>query len=233
MCLEESQSVLELAKGCSSSIIGLDDTMSFTSETTANISAVFDFDTLILGSRIYQHAERSHLREAIRAKKSRKDTSLGTVIVEDDVETTSLIRDEISNRTAEGRTIGEFDDHHGNRESITIRKRATIILGTIYLSNNYKISFEPSQQPNIFGILDWWRKSSRHKVIPEHKVHPDSTPRKKISAPKLVILGTPESAASALLNALQSFLKPQHYTVEERLSYCEMLLRSVDLYAAL
>jgi hypothetical protein len=75
---EESQSVLMRAKDCSSSIFGLndtsssifgpDDTHSAISETTANISVMFDFDTLILASKIYQQAERSHLRQAIRAR---------------------------------------------------------------------------------------------------------------------------------------------------------------------
>jgi guanine nucleotide-binding protein G(i) subunit alpha len=224
--LEESRSVLELAKGCSSSIFGLDDTISSISETTANISVVFDFDTLILGSRIYQHAERSHLREAIRAKKSRKDTSVETAIVEDDVETTSLIRDEISNRTADGRTKGDFDDQHGNRGSITTHRRATKTMAAVSLSNPVP-SIEPSRQPNTFDSLDWWRKSSRHKVIPEHKVHPDSTSRQKLSAPKVLILGASESGKSTLLKALQSCLKQHHYTVEERLSYCELIRSNV------
>jgi hypothetical protein len=77
---EESQSVLMRAKDCSSSIFGLndtsssifgpDDTHSAISETTANISVMFDFDTLILASKIYQQAERSHLRQMSRMKKA-------------------------------------------------------------------------------------------------------------------------------------------------------------------
>ncbi|CAI6338356.1 unnamed protein product [Periconia digitata] len=69
---EESVSILILAKDCSSSVLGLDDGHSFLSETTANISVTFDFDTFVLGSRVYQQAERSHLRQAIRAEQSRK-----------------------------------------------------------------------------------------------------------------------------------------------------------------
>jgi hypothetical protein len=211
MCLEETQSVLELAKGCSSSIIGLDDTMSFTSETTANISAVFDFDTLILGSRIYQHAERSHLREAIRAKKSRKNTSLETAMVANDVEITALFRDEISNRTAEGRTKGEFGDQHGNRESITTYKLATNTLTAESLSNPV-LSTGSSRQLDISDPLNLWRKSSRRKVLlPEHMVYQGSSLSEKLSVPKVVILGTSESGKSTLLKALQSCLKQQLY----------------------
>jgi guanine nucleotide-binding protein G(i) subunit alpha len=216
MCLEESQSVLELAKGCSSSIFGLDDTISFISETTANISVVFDFDTLILGSRLYQHAERSHLREAIRAKKSRKDTSLGTAIVEDDVETTSLIRDEISNQTADGRS----------KASLMISVETEVTVAAVSLSNPIP-SIGSSRQPNTFGLFDWWRKSSRHKVIPAHKVHTDSTPRQKLSAPKVLILGASESGKSTLLTALKLCLKQQHYTEEERLCYCGRIRSNV------
>ncbi|XXH04548.1 hypothetical protein Hte_010965 [Hypoxylon texense] len=66
---EESQSILQLAQDYSSSIIGLDDTSSFISEDTSGISTRFDFDPIILRSRLYQQAERSHLRQAIRAGK--------------------------------------------------------------------------------------------------------------------------------------------------------------------
>ncbi|KAI1760370.1 P-loop containing nucleoside triphosphate hydrolase protein [Hypoxylon sp. FL1150] len=67
---EESQSILQLAQDYSSSIVGLDDTSSFTSEDTTGVSARFDFDPIILRSRLYQKAERSHLRQAIRAGRS-------------------------------------------------------------------------------------------------------------------------------------------------------------------
>ncbi|RYP69095.1 hypothetical protein DL771_006326 [Monosporascus sp. 5C6A] len=64
---EENQSILKLAKDCSSSIVGLSDSTSLASEDTAAISHMFDFDAVILGSRVYQAAERSHLRQAVRA----------------------------------------------------------------------------------------------------------------------------------------------------------------------
>lgn len=67
---EESQSILQLAQDYSSSIIGLDDRSSFISEDTTGISARFDFDPIILRSKLYQEAERSHLRQAIRAGRS-------------------------------------------------------------------------------------------------------------------------------------------------------------------
>ncbi|OTB06029.1 hypothetical protein M426DRAFT_21453 [Hypoxylon sp. CI-4A] len=67
---EETQTILQLAQDCSSSIIGLNDSSSLISEETNAISTCFEFDTLILGSRLYQQAERSHLRQAIRASRA-------------------------------------------------------------------------------------------------------------------------------------------------------------------
>ncbi|KAI0201375.1 G-protein alpha subunit-domain-containing protein [Astrocystis sublimbata] len=65
---EDSQSILQQAKDCSSSIIGLEDSASFISEITAGIDKSFEFDAIILSSKLYQQAERSHLRQAIKAQ---------------------------------------------------------------------------------------------------------------------------------------------------------------------
>lgn len=64
----ESQSILRLAQGCSSSLVGLEDVASFISENTAAISAQFEFDDILRSTLLYQAAERSHLRQAIRGK---------------------------------------------------------------------------------------------------------------------------------------------------------------------
>ncbi|KAI0537271.1 hypothetical protein GGR58DRAFT_354493 [Xylaria digitata] len=68
---EESRLVLQQAKDCSSSIIGLEDSASFISENTSRISLMFDFDDVILASKVYQQAGRSHLRQAIGARQLR------------------------------------------------------------------------------------------------------------------------------------------------------------------
>ncbi|KAK8096218.1 guanine nucleotide-binding protein subunit alpha [Apiospora kogelbergensis] len=63
----DNQEVLRVAQDCSSSILGLDsDSISIASEGTELISIRFDFDAVVLGSRVYQLAERSHLKQAIR-----------------------------------------------------------------------------------------------------------------------------------------------------------------------
>ncbi|GAW13299.1 hypothetical protein ANO14919_026800 [Xylariales sp. No.14919] len=69
--LKESQSILRLAQDCSSSLFGLEDVASFISENTAAISTEFEFDDVLRSTLLYQAAERSHLRQAIRAKKTK------------------------------------------------------------------------------------------------------------------------------------------------------------------
>ncbi|KAI1421202.1 G-protein alpha subunit-domain-containing protein [Xylaria sp. FL1777] len=80
---KESQSILRLAQDCSSSLVGLEDVASFISENTAAISTQFEFDDVLRSTLLYQAAERSHLRQAIRAKKTNEL---------DEVSTNSLIQ---------------------------------------------------------------------------------------------------------------------------------------------
>ncbi|KAI1826652.1 G-protein alpha subunit-domain-containing protein [Xylaria intraflava] len=69
----ESQSILRLAQDCSSSLMGLDDVASFISDNTESISTRFEFDNVLQSTSLYQAAERSHLRQAIRANRTRQD----------------------------------------------------------------------------------------------------------------------------------------------------------------
>ncbi|KAF2963450.1 hypothetical protein GQX73_g10120 [Xylaria multiplex] len=68
---KESQSILRLAQDCSSSLVSLEDVASFISENTDAISTQFEFDDVLRSTLLYQTAERSHLRQAIRAKKTK------------------------------------------------------------------------------------------------------------------------------------------------------------------
>ncbi|TGJ81406.1 hypothetical protein E0Z10_g7353 [Xylaria hypoxylon] len=79
---KESQSILRLAQDCSSSLVGLEDVASFISENTAAISTQFEFDDVLRSTLLYQAAERSHLRQALRAKKTKDpdNTSTNSVI---------------------------------------------------------------------------------------------------------------------------------------------------------
>ncbi|KAI1173073.1 G-protein alpha subunit-domain-containing protein [Nemania sp. FL0916] len=74
----DSQSILRLAQDCSSSLVGLDDVASFISENTAAISAEFEFDDILQSTMLYQTAERSHLRQAIRARIPRTQGTAST-----------------------------------------------------------------------------------------------------------------------------------------------------------
>ncbi len=66
----ESQLTLNVAKDHSSSIAGQDDRSSFDSHDTHLFSSKFDFDSIILSSRIYRKVQRSHWRKAIRGEKA-------------------------------------------------------------------------------------------------------------------------------------------------------------------
>jgi hypothetical protein len=61
----EHQLILRLAQDCSSSLVGFDDVASLSSESTAAISKEF--------------AERSHLRQAIRAKRPSDSDTVSTI----------------------------------------------------------------------------------------------------------------------------------------------------------
>ncbi|KAK5625187.1 hypothetical protein RRF57_000903 [Xylaria bambusicola] len=74
----ESQSILRLAQDCSSSLLGLEDVASFISEGTAAISTRFEFDDVLRSTVIYQAAERSHLRQAIRARRAKNIDTVST-----------------------------------------------------------------------------------------------------------------------------------------------------------
>ncbi|ETS86511.1 hypothetical protein PFICI_00339 [Pestalotiopsis fici W106-1] len=70
MSSHETIEVLRLAKDCSSSIIGLEDgSSSCRSESTDMIGMRFDFDRVILGTSVYQKAQRSHLRQTIEVSR--------------------------------------------------------------------------------------------------------------------------------------------------------------------
>ncbi|KAJ8131119.1 hypothetical protein O1611_g2507 [Lasiodiplodia mahajangana] len=68
---KENKSILQLAQDCSSSLVGLEDVTSLISEGTTAISIRFEFDDVLRTTLLYQVAERSHLRQAIRAMKLR------------------------------------------------------------------------------------------------------------------------------------------------------------------
>jgi guanine nucleotide-binding protein subunit alpha len=72
--------VLQLARDCTSSVIGLADRLSILSDNTNALSIQFDFDPVLLGSQVYQVAHRSNVKQIIRAGRQHDQASISTDI---------------------------------------------------------------------------------------------------------------------------------------------------------
>ena len=74
---EDSQTILQKAKECNTSIIGMSDGTSIFSEGTNiyTVSLEFDFDAVLLGSRAYRSAHRSNLKRDITTAKAPQSSS--------------------------------------------------------------------------------------------------------------------------------------------------------------
>ena len=73
MTESDGRTILRLARDCTSSVRGFDDTSrydnaSLLSEETNALSLYFDFDSILMSSNIYQAAQRSHLKQLVRSK---------------------------------------------------------------------------------------------------------------------------------------------------------------------
>ncbi|KAI0975879.1 hypothetical protein F4678DRAFT_457236 [Xylaria arbuscula] len=80
---KHNQSIIRLTQDPSSSVVGLEDVTSFTAENSAAISIQFEFDEVLQNSLPYQAAKRSHLGQAIRAKKTKDlDNTLSDSLTE-------------------------------------------------------------------------------------------------------------------------------------------------------
>ena len=77
LAVQENQTVLHLAKDCSSSVACMNDITehddnSLYSESTTALSTAFDFDASLMSSKAYQTAQRSYLRQLINSQRQRK-----------------------------------------------------------------------------------------------------------------------------------------------------------------
>ena len=236
---EENQSIVSLARECSASISGLvDDARSVYSETTANINVMFDFDTLILRSKIYQQAQRSHLRQAIRARNGDRDnlsmamnedndTITDALIVEHNATQDTSSRSEITfnresenNRAGLARATGQVRDEGSPRQPTTpssASKDAQDNLNAPLAPEPAPAVKSPRQIPAI-RWNNWLKKAPRRK---------DSITSPAAFAPprKILILGTSESGKSTLLKALHVSLKK--YSLADRLSFREIIWSNV------
>jgi guanine nucleotide-binding protein G(i) subunit alpha len=75
---EDSRTILQKAKECNTSIIGMSDGTSIFSEGTNihTVSLEFDFDAVLLGSRAYRSAYRSNLKRVTTAARAPQSSSL-------------------------------------------------------------------------------------------------------------------------------------------------------------
>jgi guanine nucleotide-binding protein G(i) subunit alpha len=75
---EDSRTILQKAKECNTSIIGMSDGTSIFSEGTNihTVSLEFDFDAVLLGSRAYRSAYRSNLKRVTTTVKAPQSSSL-------------------------------------------------------------------------------------------------------------------------------------------------------------
>ncbi|KAI1277180.1 G-alpha-domain-containing protein [Xylaria sp. FL0933] len=174
---EESKSILQQAKDCSSSVIGHEDSASFISENTAGISLMFDFDAVILASRIYQQAGRSHLRQAIRAQNQASEPVLE--------------EPEHRSQHQAPEPVQEKPEHESQKTDSLYQPSSS--------SFQLQSSNKPPGQARILRLVNPWRKAPKPKIAT-----PTTAPAK---SPHLLILGTSESGKSTLLQGMKLVLE--------------------------
>jgi guanine nucleotide-binding protein subunit alpha len=235
---EENQYILQQAKDFSSSIIGLEDSASFISEDTAGISIMFDFDAVLLTSRIYQQVGRSHLRQAIKVgrrplsfeqahkEKRSKNSSKITVIQPAGPSFRASLNGppESSRHQAQGDTVTA---NMARTLSPLTRPRAQNtddFLPDDTLEHEKSGRTLPSQQLPKAAWLPNQTIQSKSDTNSRQEQDVLGGQRSHNSKRNVLILGTSESGKSTLLKGLKLTLS-EDYTTEERLLY-ESLIRN-------
>ncbi|KAJ2979931.1 hypothetical protein NUW58_g7079 [Xylaria curta] len=219
---EGSQSILQQAKDCSSSVTGLEDSASIFSENTAGISLMFDFDAFLLGSKVYQQAGRSHLRQAIKAHNQGPAPDRGQP--KNNYQETSSQLGEPSRQVspsiypsseAPSLQTQASAAKHPNSSNLQLAPNTRIeVWGaetnlSPWDSSPRNIS-KPSNRARILSLVNPWRKSLK----------PETT------TPKFLILGTAESGKSTLLQGMKLLLEG-NYTREEKLDFREIIWSNI------
>ncbi|KAI1847810.1 hypothetical protein JX266_006305 [Neoarthrinium moseri] len=233
---EENQEILRLARDCSSSIIGLEDSTSFITENTADISVEFDFDAVILGSKTYRAAERSHLRQAIRA--GRPQTDMANELDADSInsslptdkrdgpgseqnipearfaQTPNTQMSSLKTPSQKPVAMRSFEQHLNNRQ--------TYVAASPNNRNDSTQHFSPARilrQLRTLGFGSWSRNMPQRGtgISRSGELDPTSTTislHGYIKQRKVLILGTSDSSKTALMESLQlelySHSKEQH-----------------------
>ncbi|KAI1359072.1 G-protein alpha subunit-domain-containing protein [Xylaria arbuscula] len=179
MTREESQSIIRLAQDCSSSLLGLDDVASFISESTAAISAQFEFDDVLRSTLLYKTAERSHLRQAIRARRVKNIERIPTDNVSLRSATSGLRR---AFRTMKFSSLMEESDSLENQQGLKVNIQDETVLETQITPNRNKPS-----------LGNWRKPFQRREFKPQQQT-------------KVLLLGISETGKTTLLNALRLFV---------------------------
>lgn len=203
-----------LAKECSSSVLGLDDERSFISETTANISVNFDFDTFMLATKVYQRAGKSHLKQAIRAGHRDRDRDTKASSTESPAAKTKISRVvSLAEQLKKDNAVGAkqnflFPSLSGDTFQQEIRPR------------------------NSSRLMDWWKDSSQRRDITVLSTIPSRVAvgfgPPEYQPKKVLVLGTSESGKSTLLQALcLSNIYEGGYSKETRSLFSETIWSNV------
>ncbi|KAF2963173.1 hypothetical protein GQX73_g10391 [Xylaria multiplex] len=231
---EESRLVLQQAKDCSSSISGLGDSASFISETTTRISLVFDFDAIILASKVYQQAGRSHPRQAIGARQLRLKNQAPTQEQSKQGSQEDFFQPIGPPRPAPLPPIGGSSKAppRETQNVVAIKSLNDNLppISAVYKTSPGKIpqhkfgdpisstSLSPSS-PTLTDLIRIPSPTKSQMVGPTMKIMVPAVPH---SPPKFLILGSSESGKSTLLKGLK-LATVGGWTQEEKLSFSTVI----------
>ncbi|VUC36686.1 unnamed protein product [Clonostachys rosea] len=189
------------ARDCTSSIVGLGDNgTSIFSDNTNALSVQFDFDAVVVASRVYQNAHRSHLKRAIRANRpdgsfSKEKTPLQT-------------RDQVVLGPIKEES-GESTHSEPSYSRVPLRSRLS-----------HAVRSGGGFHPGSWLDATPWR--SRRKSIPQQHDPPVGQKRDD----KILILGPSQSGKTTVFKLIQYFIDGEP-TEEERAAWAETILTYV------
>ncbi|KAH9900459.1 hypothetical protein F4778DRAFT_739040 [Xylariomycetidae sp. FL2044] len=242
---EDSRAVLVSARDCSSSILGLVDGSSIFTENTNAVSLQFDFDTIILGSKVYQAAHRSHLKQVIKAARSPGQVTSANRVSRPRLPSVY----ESMNESPVNETHPSLTPRNRNESSIAgarVKDRtpavssnpAELSLVTAPTSESYKPS-NWSKAP-VLHLLRYIRSSIRQSLHRRREIIEARTlsveidnrlqemERKRAIEPKVLVLGTMGSGKFTILKAMKPFFEG-NYTPQQRDEFKHTICTNVTL----
>ncbi|KAI0181073.1 G-protein alpha subunit-domain-containing protein [Hypoxylon sp. FL1284] len=206
---DENQSTIRLAKDCSSSMMGQHETASYASENSEAISTLFEFDDILLDSTLYRQAQRSHLRQALRATRYRAaQPTITEVPSAKNAVDTSCLNVERNDRVRKTAVTAQ-PAIHGTAEDVSATVSATVsakgvMVHTEITTYTHSVAAGTNQRPP-FASHQFEMAPAKHKVL---------------------LLGDSESGKSTLTKAL-NLAAGGGYTRGERLLIRDIILTNV------